>query len=113
MPEIRKAFAYDASRFEGFKIGCYRAEDEGFFTAHRDNISPATAHRTFALTLNLNDDYDGGELWFPEYGPDRYRPAVGEALAFSGAHLHEVLPVRRGRRFVLLSFLFADQQAAT
>jgi len=94
MPEIRKAFAYDASRFEGFKIGCYRAEDEGFFTAHRDNISPATAHRTFALTLNLNDDYDGGELWFPEYEPDRYRPAVGEALAFSGAHLHEVLPVR-------------------
>jgi predicted 2-oxoglutarate/Fe(II)-dependent dioxygenase YbiX len=108
MPEIRKAFAYEANRFEGFKIGCYQAEDEGFFTAHRDNISPATAHRKFALTLNLNEDYDGGELRFPEYGPDRYRPAVGEALVFSGAHLHEVLPVSRGRRFVLLSFLFGD-----
>jgi predicted 2-oxoglutarate/Fe(II)-dependent dioxygenase YbiX len=112
MPEIRKAFAYEAKRFEGFKIGCYQAEDEGFFSAHRDNISPATAHRKFALTLNLNDDYDGGELRFPEYGPDRYRPAAGEALVFSGAHLHEVLPVSRGRRFVLLSFLFGDQPAA-
>jgi predicted 2-oxoglutarate/Fe(II)-dependent dioxygenase YbiX len=111
MPELRKAFAYEAKRFEGFKIGCYRAQDKGFFTAHRDNISPTTAHRRFALTLNLNEDYDGGELRFPEYGPDRYRPAAGEALVFSGAHLHEVLPVSRGRRFVLLSFLFGDQPA--
>lgn len=111
MPEIRKAFAYEAKRFEGFKIGCYTAEDAGFFTAHRDNISAATAHRRFALTLNLNNDYDGGELRFPEYGPDRYRPAAGEALVFSGAHLHEVLPVTRGRRFVLLSFLYGDEPA--
>ena len=112
MPEIRKAFAYEAKRFEGFKIGCYHAEDEGFFSAHRDNISPATAHRKFGLTLNLNEDYDGGELRFPEYGPDRYRPAAGEALVFSGSHLHEVLPVGRGRRFVLLSFLFGDEPRA-
>jgi hypothetical protein len=112
MPEIRKAFAYEATRFEGFKIGCYEAEDAGFFTAHRDNISSATAHRTFALTVNLNEDYGGGELRFPEYGPDRYRPAAGEALVFSGAHLHEVLPVTRGRRFVLLSFLYGEERTA-
>lgn len=109
-PELRKAFAYSASRFEGFKIGCYEARDAGFFTAHRDNLSPSTAHRRFALTLNLNSDYDDGELRFPEYGFDRYRPAPGEALVFSGSHLHEVLPVTRGRRFVLLSFLFNDEQ---
>lgn len=111
MPEIRKAFAYEASRFEGFKIGSYEATDAGFFSAHRDNLSPTTAHRRFGLTVNLSDDYDGGELRFPEYGPDRYRPAAGEALIFSGAHLHEVLPVTRGRRFVLLSFLFGADAA--
>ncbi|MBW3603845.1 MAG: 2OG-Fe(II) oxygenase [Actinobacteria bacterium] len=110
IPELRKAFAYSASRFEGFKIGCYAAEDAGFFTAHRDNLSPSTAHRRFALSLNLNEDYDGGELRFPEYGYARYRPAEGEALVFSGSHLHEVLPVTRGQRFVLLSFLFGDEQ---
>ena len=111
MPELRKAFAYRATRFEGFKIACYDAEAGGFFTAHRDNLSPATAHRRFALTLNLNRDYDGGHLRFPEYSAQRYRPAAGEALIFSCSHLHEVLPVTRGRRFVLLSFLFADEQA--
>lgn len=106
MPELAKAFAYEASRFEGFKVGCYEESSQGFFAPHRDNLSPATAHRRFALTLNLNDDYEGGELRFPEYGQQLYRPVPGEALVFSGSHLHEVLPVTRGRRFVLLSFLF-------
>jgi predicted 2-oxoglutarate/Fe(II)-dependent dioxygenase YbiX len=109
-PELQKAFAFAAGGFEGFKIGCYTAEDRGHFEAHRDNLSTATAHRRFGLTLNLNDDYDGGELRFPEYGPTRYRPAAGEALVFSGTHLHEVLPVERGRRFVLLSFVLASQR---
>jgi hypothetical protein len=39
--------------------------DGGFFRAHRDNLSPATAHRRFALTLNLNESYQGGQLRFP------------------------------------------------
>jgi predicted 2-oxoglutarate/Fe(II)-dependent dioxygenase YbiX len=109
MPELSKAFAYRASRFEGFKIACYQASDRGFFGAHRDNLSPATAHRRFALTLNLNDGYQGGQLRFPEYGPELYRPATGAALLFSCSHLHEVLDVTAGRRFVLLSFLFGDE----
>jgi predicted 2-oxoglutarate/Fe(II)-dependent dioxygenase YbiX len=109
LPELSKAFAYRASRFEGFKIACYQASDRGFFSAHRDNLSPATAHRRFALTLNLNDGYQGGQLRFPEYGPELYRPALGAALLFSCSHLHEVLEVTAGRRFVLLSFLFGDE----
>ncbi|MGI9017741.1 MAG: 2OG-Fe(II) oxygenase [Euzebya sp.] len=109
MPELRKAFAYRATRFEGFKIACYESADRGFFSAHRDNLSPTTAHRRFALTLNLNQDFEGGQLRFPEYGPDLYRPDPGAALLFSCSHLHEVLDVTEGRRFVLLSFLFADE----
>lgn len=106
-PELRKAFVFDAGGFEGFKVGCYAAEDAGFFRPHRDNLSAGTAHRRFGLSLNLNDEYEGGELCFPEYGGARYRPAAGEALVFSGSHLHEVLPVRDGRRFVLLSFVLS------
>lgn len=109
MPELARAFAYRAKRFEGFKIACYEAKDRGFFSAHRDNLSPSTAHRRFALTLNLNEEFEGGQLRFPEYGPDRYCPPAGAALLFSCAHLHEVLDVTAGRRFVLLSFLFADE----
>ena len=112
MPEIRKAFCFRATGFEGFKIGCYDASTGGFFKAHRDNLSPTTAHRSFALTLNLNDDYEGGQLRFPEYGPQLYRPDAGAALIFSCSHLHEVLNVTAGRRFVLLSFLLGEREAS-
>jgi predicted 2-oxoglutarate/Fe(II)-dependent dioxygenase YbiX/peroxiredoxin len=109
LPEVRKAFAYVATRFEGFKIACYDAEAGGFFSPHRDNLSPATAHRRFALTLNLNDGYEGGSLRFAEYCPHLYRPRPGEAIIFSGAMLHEVTPVTSGQRFTLLSFLYGEE----
>ena len=106
LAEVHKAFAFQATRFEGFRIVCYAAATGGFFHAHRDNLSPATAHRRFALTVNLNEAYEGGHLRFPEYGPHLYRPATGEAVVFACAHLHEVTRVTHGCRFALLSFLF-------
>jgi predicted 2-oxoglutarate/Fe(II)-dependent dioxygenase YbiX/peroxiredoxin len=109
LPEIRKAFAYVATRFEGFKIACYDADMGGFFSPHRDNLSPSTAHRRFALTINLNDGYEGGGLRFAEYAPHLYRPGPGDAIVFACAVLHEVTPVTRGRRFTLLSFLFGEE----
>jgi predicted 2-oxoglutarate/Fe(II)-dependent dioxygenase YbiX len=112
IPEIQRAFSFRATRFEGFKIARYDAP-HGHFRAHRDNLSPKTAHRRFALTLNLNDGYAGGQLRFPEYGPLLYRPPAGGALLFSCSLLHEVVPVSDGHRFVLLSFLFGDDDAAS
>ncbi|MBT4139462.1 MAG: hypothetical protein HOE48_16190 [Candidatus Latescibacteria bacterium] len=108
MPELKKAFHFEATRFEGFKIVCYDSEVKGFFHAHRDNLSPSTAHRRFALTLNLNTGYEGGHLIFPEYGPHLYKPDPGGAILFSSSHLHEVTPVTKGKRFTLLSFLFGE-----
>ena len=110
IPEVRRAFAYRATRFEGFKIACYDAASGGFFHAHRDNLSPATAHRRFALTLNLNEQFRGGHLRFPEFGPHLYRPCAGGAVVFSCSHLHEVTEVTSGKRFALLSFMFGDEE---
>jgi predicted 2-oxoglutarate/Fe(II)-dependent dioxygenase YbiX len=108
LPEVHKAFAFQATRFEGFKIACYDAATGGFFRPHRDNLTPSTAHRVFALTLNLNDGYEGGQLRFPEYSNQLYQPDAGAALIFSCAHLHEVRDVTASRRFVLLSFLYGQ-----
>ena len=113
MPEVYKAFVFRATRFEGFKIACYDAATGGFFRAHRDNLSPATAHRRFALSLNLNTGYEGGLLRFPEYGPHVYPLDAGSALVFSCSHLHEVTEVTQGRRFALLSFLFGEGDVRT
>jgi peroxiredoxin len=108
-PEIEKAFHYRITRFERFRIGCYRGERGGEAHGHRDNTAPITAHRRFAVSVNLNSEqFEGGELRFPEYGGQLYGPATGEAIAFSSSILHEPLHVTAGTRFVLLSFLFGE-----
>ena len=112
-PELDKAFYFREFRFDRFIVTCYDAGRGDYFRPHRDNISPGTADRRFALTLNLNsEDFAGGELRFPEYGPQLYRPETGAAILFSCSLMHEALPVAEGRRFTLLSFL-RDVASAT
>ena len=107
-PELDKAFSFSKFRFDRFNVTCYDAARGDRFGRHRDNQSPTTADRRFALTLNLNTgEYEGGELLFPEYGDHRYDPPAGAAILFSCSLLHEALPVTKGRRFTLLNFLRA------
>jgi predicted 2-oxoglutarate/Fe(II)-dependent dioxygenase YbiX len=104
-PELAKAFAFDREfTFDAHVVLSYSAEGRHFFSAHRDNGAPTTADRAFAVSLNLNDDFEGGELVFPEYSSVRISPPLGAAAVFSCSVLHEALPVTRGRRFVLTTF---------
>jgi predicted 2-oxoglutarate/Fe(II)-dependent dioxygenase YbiX len=110
-PEMKKAFQFNPTRIERYIVACYDGSEGGHFRAHRDNTTPGTAHRRFAVTINLNDSFDGGELWFPEFGPRRYRPPVGGAVIFSCSLLHEATPVTRGIRYATLPFLYDDAAA--
>jgi predicted 2-oxoglutarate/Fe(II)-dependent dioxygenase YbiX len=113
LPEIQRAFQFRATRIERYIVACYDAADRGFFRAHRDNTTLGTAHRRFAVTINLNTgEYEGGELRFPEFGPQTYRAPAGGAVVFSCSLLHEALPVTRGRRYACLPFLYDDAAAA-
>ena len=111
VPEIRKVHQFEATRMERYIVACYDAEDAGHFNAHRDNTTRGTAHRRFAVSVNLNSGFDGGEVGFPEYGPRTFKPAPGAALVFSCSLLHAVTPVRRGRRLAFLPFLYDDAAA--
>jgi len=112
VPRLRHAFQYTATRIERHIVACYDGGSGGYFRPHRDNTTKGTAHRRFAVTINLNaDDYEGGELRFPEYGPRAYRAPTGGAIVFSCSMLHEALPVRSGRRYAYLPFLYDDEGA--
>lgn len=111
-PEILKVHNFAATRMERYIVGCYTAEEGGHFRPHRDNVTKGTAHRRFAVTINLNNDFDGGELYFPEYGPRSFKPPVGGAVVFGCALLHAVTEVTRGRRYAFLPFLYDDAAAA-
>jgi predicted 2-oxoglutarate/Fe(II)-dependent dioxygenase YbiX len=108
LPEVWKSFQFSATRLERYIVACYDAGEGGHFQPHRDNTTGGTAHRRFAVTINLNDDYEGGDLRFPEFGSHRYRGPVGGAVVFSCTLLHEVTPVTKGMRFATLPFLYDE-----
>jgi predicted 2-oxoglutarate/Fe(II)-dependent dioxygenase YbiX/peroxiredoxin len=112
VPEIKKAFQFNATRIERHIVACYDAAVGGHFRPHRDNTTKGTAHRRFAVTLNLNaEEYEGGDLRFPEFGPRVYRAPTGGAVLFSCSLLHEATPVTKGKRYAFLPFLY-DEEAA-
>ena len=94
VPQIARVFQFHVTRLERYLVACYDAETGGYFRAHRDNETLGTAHRKFAVSINLNAEaFEGGDLRFPEFGPRTYRPPTGGAVVFSCALQHEATPV--------------------
>jgi peroxiredoxin/predicted 2-oxoglutarate/Fe(II)-dependent dioxygenase YbiX len=109
IPEMRKAFQFEATRIERYMIAAYDAGESGFFGPDRNDRGAGERHRRFALTINLNvEDYEGGALRFLEYDGRGYRAPTGAAFVFSAALLHEAGPVTRGTRYAFLSYLYDE-----
>lgn len=111
-PEIRKVFGFEVTHREVYKIGKYEAEKGGFFRQHRDNFDAPMAYRRIAMTLHLNEDYEGGGVRFPEYSEDIYLPPRGSVVAFSCATMHEARKVTAGNRYILVGFFHGLEDEA-
>jgi peroxiredoxin len=112
LPAIKAYFQFAATRMDRYIVACYDSTVGGHFYRHRDNVNAGAQHRRFAVTLNLNKDYDGCDLQFPEFGRKTYRAPVGGAVVFSCGALHQVTPITRGRRYAFLAFLYGEADAA-
>ncbi len=89
----------DTSQLERWEVG-------DAMTPHAGNIQPDGSpgfapHRAYSSVLFLNDDYAGGETYFPGLGA-RIRPEAGTLLVFDAGpgHVHGVSPVTRGVRYM-------------
>lgn len=93
-------------------------EQGSFLPCHTDNSNPngsphSSAWRDFSSIVYLNDDYEGGELYFT--AQDRVlKPRRGMLVAFSAGYHHEhgVLKVTQGRRLTMPAFYAFDQSRA-
>jgi peroxiredoxin len=112
VPAVERYFQFQATRMDRYIVACYDGESGGHFYRHRDNVNAGAQHRRFAITINLNSDYDGCDLVFPEFGRKNYRAPLGGALVFSCGALHQVAPITRGRRYAFLAFLYSEADAA-
>jgi hypothetical protein len=110
---LRKFFAIPAPIYSD-SIQLVKWEGGQAMPPHADSVNPdgsphPTAHRAFAAIVYLNDDYDGGEIWFPNQNM-RVPPRRGLLVAFRGglSHMHGVTEVTRGVRYTMPSWYGLD-----
>jgi hypothetical protein len=94
----------------------------GHHSRHLDNcrqneqgdwVANHTPHRDVSAICYLNDQFDGGEIFF-ERTQSTVRPCRGLLLAFpsDADHVHEVLPVRSGVRYSMPIWFTKQQRFA-
>jgi predicted 2-oxoglutarate/Fe(II)-dependent dioxygenase YbiX/peroxiredoxin len=111
VPAIERFFHYLPTRMDRYLVSCYDFEVGGHFSRHRDNVNAGAQHRQFAASFNLNCDYDGCDLIFPEFGRRLYRAPQGGAIVFSTGALHQVMPITRGKRYAFVPFFYGEEEA--
>lgn len=70
--------------------------EHGGMSVHKDNQSEDSNH--FICMLYLNDDYEGGELAFPDLNV-KYKALAGDIIMYKANIPHEVLPLVSGVRY--------------
>lgn len=94
-------FGLSISDSERPKVLKYTVGD--FFKMHRDS-HPLTP-RSVSTILYLNDNYDGGELFF-KYFNFMYKPEFGDLVVFPSnyAYTHESTPITNGTKYSIVNF---------
>jgi Rps23 Pro-64 3,4-dihydroxylase Tpa1-like proline 4-hydroxylase len=94
----------------------------GHHSRHADNcrqneqgdwVVNHTPHRDISAICYLNEEFDGGEIFFEE-AQMTVEPRRGLLVAFpsDAAHVHEVLPVRGGVRYTMPIWFTKQQRFA-
>lgn len=73
-----------------------------------DNTPNQTPWRDWAGVIYLNDDYEGGRIYFPETN-EYYQPVTGSLVLFPAVTLHGVEATRGGARYTSPAWFTRDR----
>lgn len=91
---------FGVTMFEGAELPAHRDED-----ANNDGVFDGMK-RSHVCSLLLNDDYEGGELVFPDLD-ESLKAEAGDMVVFPGYYVsHGVAKITKGTRRVLLVFFY-------
>lgn len=85
----------------------YFGEDKGHYSWHAD-IGPGVSHRKLSIIIQLSDEseYEGGDVELKVGSRDLVLPKKkGAVIVFPSFVLHRVLPVTKGHRKSLVSWI--------
>lgn len=88
-------------------------DENGVLEPFPENISHGSRPlylADYSCYVYLNDDYDGGEIFFPEHGI-QIKPTAGSVVMFpSGSHyMHGVKEIRKANRYTLGMYFTAPK----
>ncbi len=104
---------YDAPPLFADTVNLVRWRAGQNMPVHVDNADPRLAHREFSAVVYLQDDFDGGELYFPHLNL-AIKPQTGMLVAFPSGpgYAHGVRAVTSGERLTLAAFFTSDESHA-
>lgn len=75
-----------------------------FYKEHTDSFAALSRH--IAISLHLNDDYEGGEFGFYN-GKHKIKAKKGSAIIFPSNFMypHEIFPVTKGTRYSIITWI--------
>jgi len=81
-----------------------RYETGGYYGQHTDSFKEQP--RTISISINLNDDYIGGNMAFFDR-EIQIRGGAGSAIVFPSNFMypHEIMPVEKGTRYSIVTWL--------
>ena len=106
-------YALEANR-ENFRVDISGFTEDIQFTeyegtgSHYDwhpDVGPGKNKRKISITVQLNDDYEGGELQINPGMPVTAEKGRGNVIVFPSVLLHKVNPIVRGNRYSLVSWI--------
>jgi hypothetical protein len=85
-----------------------RLTNSEFMWPHEDGGNPDDLRKiVFGIAIYLNEDFEGGELIYPDLGLS-VTPKAG-SVVIHDAHLkHQVFPVVKGNRYSITTFVFGN-----
>jgi hypothetical protein len=91
-------------------MNCIRYGKGQHFQEHADHGFSYSA--TVSLVAYINDDYQGGNLYFPKLGLD-IKPKAGDLYIFPSTYLfsHRAMPVEEGMKFSIVTMLDYNDHA--
>lgn len=106
---VQKKFNIELNYRETYKIGTYYGDEKGFYIPHTDTQG-GYQHRKISVVICLSkkDKYKGGIFKLVNL-KKKAKFDIGDAIIFDSRHLHGVEPVTKGKRQVLISFMWDEQ----
>jgi predicted 2-oxoglutarate/Fe(II)-dependent dioxygenase YbiX len=86
-----------------------RLTNSEFMWPHTDGGNPDDLRKIiFGVAIYLNDDFEGGELIYPDLGLS-VTPKPGSIVIHNASLKHQVFPVVSGERYSITTFVFGNE----